>query len=140
MHRSGLAHAAVATLALALFQPAIALAADAIPSRTPLRSVPIAPGKLVSRVETTRVDFAPGQIMPRHKHLVPVLCFIAKGNFLVKIGDAAERPETVGDVTLEAAGETVQYFKNASATEPAELLCASLAGDGDTVLNVMLDR
>jgi len=86
-----------------------------------------------------RVDFAPGQVMPRHKHTVPVICFIAKGDFLVKIGDAPERRAAQGATTYEPPEVTVHYFRNASATEPAQLLCASLAGKDDKVLNVMLD-
>ncbi|MES2289169.1 MAG: cupin domain-containing protein [Pseudomonadota bacterium] len=113
-------------------------AAATIPSRTPLAVIPVAPVKPVSRVETTRVDFAPGQIMPRHKHNVPVICFVTKGNFLSNIGDAGEKPADVGDVTYEPPGVVVRYFQNASQTEAAQLLCASLAGENDTQLNVML--
>ena len=109
------------------------------PTRTPLAVLPISPGKAVTRVETTRVDFAPGQAMPRHKHSVPVVCFVTHGDFLVKIGDAPERRAAEGTVTLERPGEVVQYFRNASAASPAQLQCASLAGDEDKVLNVMLD-
>jgi quercetin dioxygenase-like cupin family protein len=110
-----------------------------IPTRVPLGVIPVAPGKAVDRVETNRVDFAPGQVMPRHKHTVPVVCFVAKGDFLVKIGDAPERRAQQGATTYEPPEVTVHYFKNASATEPAQLLCASLAGKDDKVLNVMLD-
>ena len=110
-----------------------------IPARTPLAVLPIQPGKAVTRVETTRVDFAPGQAMPRHRHNVPVVCFVTRGEFLVKIGDAPERRAAEGSVTLERPGEVVQYFRNASATTTAQLSCASLAGDDDKVLNVMLD-
>jgi len=117
----------------------VAAAQAPIPARAPLAVIPVAPGKTVSRVETTRVDFAPGQAMPRHKHTVPVICFIAKGDFLVKIGDAPERRAAEGTTTFEPPETTVHYFKNASATAPAQLLCASLAGDADKVLNVMLD-
>ena len=88
----------------------------------------------------TRVDFAPGQTMPMHKHIVPVICIVARGSFLVRIGDAPERPVGVDGVTLESADMVVYYFRKASATEPSQLLCASLAGDGDTKLNIMLDR
>jgi quercetin dioxygenase-like cupin family protein len=122
---------------LAAFGAASAAAA-AIPVRTPLRVVPIAPGKNVDRVETTRVDFLPGQAMPEHKHNVPVVCFVTKGAFLVSIGSDPVKPAAVGDVTIEPAGAIVHYFRNASATQPAQLLCASLAGDEDKVLNVML--
>lgn len=129
--------AAVIALALAS-GPAWAQAP--IPVRTPIAVLPIAPAKAVSRVETTRVDFAPGQAMPRHKHTVPVVCFVTAGEFRVKIGDAPEARAAQGSATLEPAGVVVGYFRNASATAPAQLTCASLAGDADTVLNVMLDE
>jgi quercetin dioxygenase-like cupin family protein len=122
---------------LAAFGAASAAVA-AIPVRTPLRVVPIAPGKDVDRVETTRVDFLPGQAMPEHKHNVPVICFVTKGAFLFSIGSDPVRSAAPGDVTIEPAGAIVHFFRNASATEPAQLLCASLAGEEDKVLNVML--
>ena len=111
----------------------------ALPTRTPLAILPVAPGKLVTRVETTRVDFAPGQVMPEHKHLVPVVRFVAKGAFAVSIGDNPVRDVAAGEVTIEPANVVVHYFRNLSGTEPAQLQCASLAGDQDKVLNVMLD-
>ncbi|MGZ5948403.1 MAG: hypothetical protein ACXWKV_17670 [Caulobacteraceae bacterium] len=43
-------------------------------------------------------------------------------------------------MTYEPAGVIVGYFKNASTSAPAQLLCASLAGFEDKVLNVMLDQ
>lgn len=116
----------------------LAAAAPPIPERVPLGTLPIAPGKAVDRVETTRVTFAPGQEMPRHKHNVPVVCFVVKGSFIVSIGDAPIRSYRAGDVTLEPAGPVVNFFRNASTRAPGELLCASLAGKEDKVLNVML--
>ena len=110
-----------------------------IPTRTPLAVIPLAPGKVVSRVETNRVDFLPGQAMPTHKHTVPGICFISKGDFLVKIGDAPERRAAQGTTTYEAPEVSVHEFKNASVSEPAQLLYASLAGQNDKVLNIMLD-
>ncbi len=127
------------TLATAAPTPT-AGAQPAIPSRTPLAMIPISPGKLVNRVETTQVDFAPGQVMPIHKHNVPVICFVSKGNFLTKIGDAPEELAAFGTVTYEPAGVVVSYFKNAATSESAQLLCASLAGFEDKVLNIMLDQ
>src|SRR5258708_36850439 len=129
----------VVVLAVGVLAASGAWAQAPIPSRTPLAVIPIAPGEGVSRVETTRVDFAPGQAMPEHKHPVPVICFVTKGDFLTRIGEAAERRAALGSVTYEPAGVVVHYFKNASASEGAQLTCASLAGSGDTVLNVMLD-
>ncbi len=112
--------------------------AQSIPSRTPLATLPITPSKTVSRVETTRVDFAPGQAMPRHKHTVPVICFVSRGAFLVKIGDAPEHAVGLGEVTFEPPEVVVGYFRNSSSTEPAQLTCSALAGDADKTLNVML--
>jgi quercetin dioxygenase-like cupin family protein len=139
MRTATLAIARVLGLALAALPPAFASAQAPIPTRTPLASFPIAPGKTVSRVETTRVDFLPGQTMPMHKHTVPVVCFVSQGAILVRIGDAPERPAPLGSPTYEAPGQIIHYFKNASTTAPAQLFCAALAGPGDTVLNVMLD-
>ena len=130
---------ALTAASLAAFAGPVA-AQTAIPTRTPLAILPIAPAKTVSRVETTQVDFAPGQAMPRHKHTVPVVCFVARGEFLVKIGDAPERRAPEGSVTYEPPETVVGYFRNASATAPARLSCASLAGDADKALNVMLDE
>jgi quercetin dioxygenase-like cupin family protein len=129
-------------LSIAALASLIGAAAEAqapVPTRAALATFSIAPGKLIDRVDTTRVDFQPGQVMPMHMHPVPVICFVASGNFRVRIGDAPERPAPLGSATYEPAGVTVHYFKNASVTEPAELLCAVLAGAADKVTSVMLD-
>jgi quercetin dioxygenase-like cupin family protein len=111
-----------------------------IPIRTPIGSFAIDPAKPVTHVETTRVDFSPGQQMPEHMHPVPVICFVAKGGFLVSIGRAAVRTVRVGDTTIERPGEVVHYFRNASAKEPAQLYCGALAGPDDKQLSVMLNN
>ena len=123
---------------LALFMTPALAAAQPIPVRTPTGSLPIAPSKPVTRVETTRVDFAPGQEMPEHMHPVPVVCFVTKGSFLVSIGASPVRRANLGETTLEPAGTVVHYFRNASSKSPAQLNCALLAGPDDTVLSVML--
>jgi len=115
-------------------------AAAPIPVRTPIGSFPIAPMKAVTHVETTRVDFLPGQEMPEHLHPVPVICFVAKGVFLASIGREPVRKVTVGDTTIERAGEVVHYFRNVSSTKPGQLYCAILAGPDDKQLSVMLNK
>lgn len=121
---------------------AVVLTADAsaqtIPTRTPLVTIPITPGKTVDRVETYRVDFAPGHAMPRHKHTVPVICLVSHGAFRVKIGDAPERAVGLGEVTYEPPQVVVGYFRNSSNTDTAQLTCNALANDADKTLNVML--
>jgi quercetin dioxygenase-like cupin family protein len=125
---------------MSLMLMAAAATAAPIPIRTSIGSFPIEPAKPVTHVETTRVDFLPGQEMPEHMHPVPVVCFVAKGSFLVGIGRAPVRTVTVGDTTLERAGEVVHYFRNASAREPGQLYCAILAGPDDKQLSVMLNK
>lgn len=83
--------------------------------------IPVTPGKQVDRVEATRVVFALGQAMPAHRHTAPVICFIAKGAFRTRIGDAPEALAAAGATTYEPPGVIIHDFKNASATEPAEL-------------------
>lgn len=114
--------------------------AAAIPLRTPIGSFSIAPAKRVTHIEMTRADFLPGQEMPEHVHPVPVVCFVTKGSFLVSIGSSPVRRVGVGETTLEPAGTVVHYFRNVSATEPAELNCAFLAGSSDKVLSIMLNK
>jgi quercetin dioxygenase-like cupin family protein len=125
---------------MSLMLMAAAAAATPIPVRTPIGSFPIEPAKAVTHVETTRVEFLPGQEMPEHMHPVPVVCFVSKGTFLVSIGRAPVRKVTVGDTTLERAGEVVHFFRNASAREPGQLFCAILAGPDDKQLSVMLNK
>ena len=119
---------------------AMAAASAPIPPRTPTASFPIQPTKAVTHVETMRVDFLPGQVMPEHMHPVPVVCFVAKGRFAVSIGREPIRTVNVGDSTIEHAGEVVHYFRNLSATSPAQLYCAILAGPDDKQLSVMLSK
>jgi quercetin dioxygenase-like cupin family protein len=117
-----------------------AATAAPIPTRTPIASFPINPTKPVTHVETTRVDFMPGQVMPEHMHPVPVICFVAKGSFAASIGREPVRTISVGDTTIERAGEVVHYFRNLSVKESAQLYCAILAGPDDTQLSVMQNK
>ena len=123
--------------------PIIALAITAaapIPVRTPIGSLAVAPGKTVSHGERTRVDFLPGQGMPEPLHPVPGGCVVSKGSFAASIGRSPERRVTVGETTIEPAGEVVHYFRNLSKREPAQLYCAALAGPDDRQLSVMLGK
>lgn len=76
--------------------------------------------------------------MPRHKHTVPVICFVMRGDLLVKIGDAPEVRASEGSVTYEPSGIIISYLRNASSNTSAQLGCALLASEADGVLNVPL--
>ena len=125
---------------LLLLLSASAATAAPIPTRTPIGSFPIDPAKSVARVDTTRVDFLPGQQMPEHMHPVPVICFVAKGSSAVSLGREPIRTVKEGDTTIERAGEVVHYFRNLSARDPAQLFCAILVGQADKELSVMLKK
>jgi quercetin dioxygenase-like cupin family protein len=105
---------AALTAAASVAMGVSASAQPPLPTRTPLASLSIKIPKRVSRVEATRVDFLPGQAMPAHKHTVPVICFVTKGEFLVSIGAEPERRAALGAVTYEPPEVIVHYFKNAS--------------------------
>lgn len=117
---------------------ALAQAAADLPVRVPLGEVPLPQPKSVERVIVMRVNFAPGQAMPRHVHPAPVICLVETGSFSAQIGDAPARNVQVGEVTLEPADVTIGWFRNLSATAPASLICTFLAGHDDHQLSRML--
>ncbi|MDB5426067.1 MAG: hypothetical protein JWR43_42 [Phenylobacterium sp.] len=116
----------------------LAAAAAAIPVREPVATFNLAQDKAVHRVEVMSVQFLPGQVMPRHVHPAPVVCVVQAGAFAAKIGDAPETRYATGEATFEPAGVVIGYFRNVSATEPATLVCAFLAGAEDKTLSTML--
>ena len=116
----------------------LAQAAAGLPVRVPLGEVPLPEAKNVARVIVMRVNFAPGQGMPRHLHPAPVVCLVEHGRFGAKIGDAPAREVGTGEVTLEPANVEIGWFRNLSATEPASLICTFLAGHDDHELSRML--
>jgi quercetin dioxygenase-like cupin family protein len=116
---------------------ALALAQD-LPVRVPLGEVALTEAKSVERVIVMRVNFGPGQAMPRHVHSAPVVCLVESGSFEVRIGDAAARSVRAGAVTLEPANVEIGWFRNESASAPASLICTFLAGRDDHELSRML--
>lgn len=119
-------------LGLALAQAA------SLPVRVPLGDVPLPEAKTVAHVIVMRVNFAPGQAMPRHVHPAPVVCIVEHGRFSAQIGGAAAHDYGEGEVTLEPANVPVGWFRNLSVTQPASLLCTFLAGADDHELARML--
>ncbi len=117
---------------------AAAVAAAQIPVREPMATFHLARDKAVRQVEVMRVQFLPGQAMPRHVHPAPVVCLVQAGAFAARIGDGPETHYATGEATFEPAGVVVSYFRNVSATEPASLVCAFLAGPQDKTLSTML--
>jgi len=79
---------------------ALAQAAPALPVRVPLGDVPLPEAKTVERVLVMRVNFAPGQEMPRHVHPAPVVCMVENGSFSAQIGTAPAQTLRVGEASL----------------------------------------
>lgn len=120
-------------LGLALTQ----IAAD-LPVRVPMGEVALPAPKTIDHVIVMRVNFAPGQAMPRHVHPAPVVCVVEHGSFNAQIGDGPPQTYGEGEVTLEPANVAIGWFRNESADHPASLICTFLAGAGDHELSRML--
>src|SRR4051812_37347237 len=123
---------------LSILAAAAAAAAPAIPVRVPLGEAALPEPKTVVRAIVMRVEFAPGQAMPRHVHPAPVVCLIEKGRFNAQIGGAPARSYAQGEVTLEPANVEVAWFRNETSKTPASLVCTFLAGPDDHELSRML--
>jgi quercetin dioxygenase-like cupin family protein len=116
---------------------ALGPAGAATPMRTPLATVPVAAAKSVDHVQVIRVDFAPGQVMPRHLHPVPVVCYVEAGAFHVEIAGRPPRDVAVGAVTYEPPDTPVEVFRNTAST-PGVLICDVLAGAADAEISRLL--
>ncbi|MBR7991806.1 cupin domain-containing protein [Burkholderia cenocepacia] len=129
MIRSPLPRVALyAGLMLAAALPAAAHAHDAGDNVHAImqQAVPEAPGKLVV---VATVDYAPGQASEAHKHLGSVFAVVSKGEVLSQVNDGPLRRYRAGEGWYEPPGSRHQVSRNASATEPAQLVVFGLTGE-----------
>jgi hypothetical protein len=83
---------AVATILFLIALTTVSFAQSPTPlQRTPIAVHDIAPPKEVASTSVVRLDFKPGQPTGRHLHPVPVIGFVLKGEFIVKIENEAEK-------------------------------------------------
>ncbi|PHP87057.1 cupin [Burkholderia sp. AU18528] len=115
-------------LVLAAALPAAAHAHDAGDSVHAImqQAVPEAPGKLVV---VATVDYAPGQASDAHRHLGSVFAVVSKGEVLSQVNGGPLRRYRAGDGWYEPPGSRHQVSRNASATEPAQLVVFGLTGE-----------
>ncbi|HDR9506155.1 cupin domain-containing protein [Burkholderia cepacia] len=128
MIRSTLKRAALcAGLALGAALPAAAHAHDAGDNVHAImrQVVPEAPGKLV----VATVDYAPGQASDAHRHLGSVFAVVSKGEVLSQVNGGPLHRYRAGEGWYEAPGSRHQVSRNASATEPAQLVVFGLTGE-----------
>ncbi|MBN3774863.1 cupin domain-containing protein [Burkholderia sp. Se-20378] len=90
------------------------------------QAVPEAPGKLAV---VATVDYAPGQASEAHKHLGSVFAVVSKGEVLSQVNGGPLHRYRAGEGWYEAPGSRHQVSRNASATEPAQLIVFGLTGE-----------
>ncbi|VWB25517.1 cupin [Burkholderia lata] len=90
------------------------------------QAVPEAPGKLAV---VATVDYAPGQASAAHRHLGSVFAVVSKGEVLSQVNGGPLHRYHAGEGWYEAPGSRHQVSRNASATEPAQLIVFGLTGE-----------
>lgn len=81
----------------------------------------------VRLIKGTRIKFAPGQPTGLHRHPVSTVGVVTAGSFNFQPEGKPVRLLETGDGFFEPAGHTILKFDNASASEPAEIVCFYLA-------------
>ncbi|RQZ52209.1 cupin domain-containing protein [Burkholderia sp. Bp9099] len=116
------------SLALGAALPAAARAHDTGDSAHAImqQAMPEAPGKLAV---VATVDYAPGQASEAHKHLGSVFAVVSKGEVLSQVNDSPVRRYRTGEGWYEPPGSRHRVSRNASATEPAQLVVFGLTGE-----------
>lgn len=90
------------------------------------QAVPEAPGKLAV---VATVDYAPGQASEAHRHLGSMFAVVSKGEVLSQVNGGPLHRYRAGEGWYEAPGSRHQVSRNASATEPAQLVVFWLTGE-----------
>jgi quercetin dioxygenase-like cupin family protein len=81
----------------------------------------------VRLIKGARIKFAPGQPTGLHRHPVSTVGVVTAGSFSFQPEGEQVRVLKTGDSFFEPAGHTILQFDNASASEPAEIVCFYLA-------------
>jgi quercetin dioxygenase-like cupin family protein len=85
-------------------------------------------------VTVSYVDYAPGRVGTAHHHAGFVLAYVLEGAVIAKIsGQGEEKTYTTGQMFYEQPGATHEVSKNASQTQPAQLLAMIFAKKGSTL-------
>ena len=68
------------------------------------------------------VVLSPGEVVPAHRHNADVFAYVLEGSIVTQL--EGHKPQTVhaGEVFYESPGDVHIASRNASATQPAELL------------------
>ena len=81
----------------------------------------------VRLVKGAWIKFAPGQPTGLHRHPISTVGVVTAGSFNLQLEGKPVQLLKTGDSFFEPAGHTIFKFDNASASEPAEIVCFYLA-------------
>ena len=81
----------------------------------------------VRLIRGARIKFAPGQPAGLHRHPISTVGVVTAGSFNLQLEGKPVQLLKTGDTFFEPAGHTIRKFDNASASEPAEIVCFYLA-------------
>ncbi|KVD13711.1 cupin [Burkholderia ubonensis] len=98
------------------------------------QAVPEAPGKLAV---VATVDYAPGQASEPHRHLGSVFAVVSKGEVLSQVNDGPLRRYRAGEGWYEPPGSRHLVSRNASDTEPAQIVVFGLTGENMPLKSAM---
>ena len=84
----------------------------------------------VRLVKGARIRFAPDQPSGIHRYPMSTCGVLTAGRFRFQVEGEPERELAMGDPFFEPASRTILKFDNASADEPAEIVCFYLSDAG----------
>jgi quercetin dioxygenase-like cupin family protein len=99
----------------------------------PLKREPLMEKELPSEnpavrlIKGARIKFAPGQPTGLHRHPISTVGVVTAGSFNFQPEGKPARLLKPGDSFFEPARHSILKFDNASASEPAEIVCFYLA-------------
>ena len=78
-------------------------------------------------IKGARIKFEPGQPTGLHRHPISTVGVVTPGSFHLQLEGKSVQLLQTGDSFFEPAGHMILRFDNASASEPAEIVCFYLA-------------
>jgi quercetin dioxygenase-like cupin family protein len=81
----------------------------------------------VRLIKGARIKFASGQPTGLHRHPVSTVGVVKAGSFHLQLEGKPIQLLNAGDTFFKPAGHTILKFDNASASDPAEIVCFYLA-------------
>nr|WP_321878267.1 cupin domain-containing protein [Paraburkholderia bannensis] len=94
------------------------------------QAIPEAPGK---NVLIATVTFAPGQDSQPHMHPGSIFAYVTQGHIESQIEGSPARVYGPGEAWYEPPGAHHIVARNASKTEPAQILVFAIAGEHDPI-------